>query len=189
MRAVIDANNFKRIIDNTKRFIGYSKLMEYIYLEVDADEKIIRATALDGNRISVEYSQIKEADHSFCCYIKPMLPKITRSTEYVTLEFTGDRLLVNADGCITGFVQPEGKYYPVQELIEKELRKEPISTIGINAGYLKDALASVNTGIDTKKVIELDVKNPEDAVIIKTKSHNGLPKNIKLILPVRINGK
>lgn len=187
MKAVIDANDFKRIIDNTKRFTGYnSRLMEYIYLEIDAEKRTIKATALDGYRISIEYAKIKGADQSFSCYLKPMLPKITKSTEYVTLEYTGNRLLVDADGCITGFVQPEGKYYPVQKIIEKELEKEPISTIGINARYLKDALASANTGYDARKVIELDVKSPDDAVIIKTKSYNDLPKNIKFILPVKL---
>lgn len=189
MRAVMDAHEFKRIIENTKRFTGYnSRLMEYIYLEINAEKHMIRATALDGKRVSVEYARIKEADQSFRCYLKPMIPKITKRTDYVTLKLTNNRLLVEADGCITGFVQPEGKYYPVQKLIETELEKETISTIGLNVQYLKDALASANTGIDTRKVIELDVKSPKDAVIIKTKSYNDdLPQNIKLILPVIIN--
>lgn len=170
MKAIIDANHLKRIIDNTKYFTGFSShLMEYIYLEIDAENMTIRATALDGHRVSVEYAKILDADESFKCFIKPILPKITKRTGYATLELTEKRLLVEVEGTITGFVQPEGTYFPVDEMIESETKKEVIKTIGINAKYLKDALNSVNDGADTRKIIQIDVKNANDPLIIKNK--------------------
>lgn len=188
MKAIIDANDFKRIVDNTKHFTGFSShLMQYIYLEIDAERMSIRAIALDGHRISVEYAKILEADESFKCFVKPMLPKITKRTRCATLELTEKRLLVEVEGTITGFVQPKGTYYPVDELIEDETKKEVIRTIGINAKYLKDALNSINNGADTRKTIQIDVKNPIDPLIIKTKGYHGLPENLKIILPVKIN--
>ena len=54
MRAKLDANEFKRIIDNTKRFVNKdasNELMSWIYLEINAREMIIKATALDGPSI------------------------------------------------------------------------------------------------------------------------------------------
>lgn len=69
MKAIIDANELKRIVDNTKRFIGCnSEKMNYIYIEIDAENNVIKATALDGNRISVEYAKIQSADQSFKCF-------------------------------------------------------------------------------------------------------------------------
>ena len=59
MKAVIEANELKRIVDNTKRFVGVNdKRMEYIRLEIDAEKKMIRAIALDGYKLSVEYAKI-----------------------------------------------------------------------------------------------------------------------------------
>ena len=59
MKVKLDANEFKRIIDNTKRFVKrdeLNELMSWIYLEINAEEMIIKATALDGYRISIEYA-------------------------------------------------------------------------------------------------------------------------------------
>ena len=59
MKAIIDAMEFKRLVDNTKKFISKyesHKLMTYIYLQVNAETKEIKATALDGHRLSVEYA-------------------------------------------------------------------------------------------------------------------------------------
>lgn len=39
MKAIIDANEFKRLINNTKKFINNSSgnvMMRYIYLEINA---------------------------------------------------------------------------------------------------------------------------------------------------------
>lgn len=188
MKAVIEAEELKRIVDNTKRFVGVNdKRMEYIRLEIDADKKTIRAVALDGYKLSVEYAKIQEADESFLCYIKPVIPKITRSTEHAVIELSGDRVLIQAEESIMGYVQPSFDYYDVDKLIKEEMEKEIIRTIGVNAKYLKDALVSAKDSMRSRDIIKIDVRNPNEPLMIRSMGYDGLPENIKIILPVLIN--
>ncbi|QBE94522.1 hypothetical protein [Blautia producta] len=188
MKAVIEANELKRIVDNTKRFVGVNdKRMEYIRLEIDAEKKMIRAIALDGYKLSVEYAKIQDADESFLCYIKPVIPKITRSTEHAVIELSGDRVLIQADESIMGYVQPSFDYYDVDKLIKEETEKKIIRTIGVNAKYLKDALVSAKDSMRSRDIIKIDVRNPNEPLMIRSMGYDGLPENIKIILPVLIN--
>lgn len=188
MKAVIEADELKRIVDNTKRFVGVNdKRMEYIRLEIDADKKTIRAVALDGYKLSVEYAKIQDTDESFLCYIKPVIPKITRSTEHAVIELSGDRVLIQADESIMGYVQPSFDYYDVDKLIKEETEKEIIRTIGVNAKYLKDALVSAKDSMRSRDIIKIDVRNPNEPLMIRSMGYDGLPENIKIILPVLIN--
>lgn len=188
MKAVIEANELKRIVDNTKRFVGVNdKRMEYIRLEIDAEKKMIRAIALDGYKLSVEYAKIQDADESFLCYIKPVIPKITRSTEHAVIELSGDRVLIQADKSIMGYVQPSFDYYDVDKLIKEETEKKIIRTIGVSAKYLKDALVSAKDSMRSMDIIKIDVRNPNEPLMIRSMGYDGLPENIKIILPVLIN--
>lgn len=188
MKAVIEANELKRIVDNTKRLVGVNdKRMEYIRLEIDAEKKMIRAIALDGYKLSVEYAKIQDADESFLCYIKPVIPKITRSTEHAVIELSGDRVLIQADESIMGYVQPSFGYYDVDKLIKEETEKKIIRTIGVNAKYLKDALVSAKDSMRSRDIIKIDVRNPNEPLMIRSMGYDGLPENIKIILPVLIN--
>lgn len=188
MKAIMEANELKRIVDNTKRFVGVNdKRMEYIRLEIEAEKKMIRAVALDGYKLSVEYAKIQDTDESFLCYIKPVIPKITRSTEHAVIELSGDRVLIQADESIMGYVQPSFDYYDVDKLIKEETEKEIIRTIGVNAKYLKDALVSAKDSMRSRDIIKIDVKNPNEPLIMRSMGYDGLPENIKIILPVLIN--
>lgn len=188
MKAIIEANELKRIVDNTKRFVGVNdKRMEYIRLEIDAEKKMIRAVALDGYKLSVEYAKIQDTDESFICYIKPVIPKITRSTEHAVIELSGDRVLIQADESIMGYVQPSFDYYDVDKLIKEEMEKEIIRTIGVNAKYIKDALVSAKDSMRSRDIIKIDVRNPNEPLMMRSMGYDGLPENIKIILPVLIN--
>lgn len=188
MKAIMEANELKRIVDNTKRFVGVNdKRMEYIRLEIDAEKKMIRAVALDGYKLSVEYAKIQDTDESFICYIKPVIPKITRSTEHAVIELSGDRVLIQADESIMGYVQPSFDYYDVDKLIKEEMEKEIIRTIGVNAKYLKDALVSAKDSMRSRDIIKIDVRNPNEPLMMRSMGYDGLPENIKIILPVLIN--
>lgn len=188
MKAILDAREFKRIIDNTKRFVGNGTnitLMQWIYLEIDVKEKIIRATALDGHRISIEYAKLKYADTSFCCYIRPAIPKITKYDNYAELEVVKNRLYVQVGEYIIGYVQPEGEYYPVDEMLKEYQEKEKLLTVGIDAKYLKDAMDSVGTyGLD-KKIAKIDIYDQASPVIIRT-GRQGERENLKIVLPMYI---
>lgn len=188
MKVKLDANEFKRIIDNTKRFIGYEEsgnLMSWIHLRIDKEKNTIRAEAIDGHRASIEYASIDEADESFDCYIKPNIPKIKKSDLFVDLELSNERLYVQVKDSIIGYVQPKGTYYKIHEVIDETLKKEKALTIGVNARYLKEAMASIGTNYYGKNTAKITLYGPKEPIIIRTESRGG-EDNIKLILPVRL---
>lgn len=96
-------------------------------------------------------------------------------------------MLIQANDSIVGYVQPTIDFYDVDTMINKEMEKEIVRTIGVNAKYLKDALDSVRDNTKTRDIIKIDVRNPKEPLIIRTMGYHGLPENIKLILPVNIN--
>lgn len=185
MKARIDAQEFKRIINNTKKFIGSRELMSWIYLEIDAEEKLIKATALDGHRISIEYAKLNSADESCTCYIRPVIPGISRYDEYADLELEGNRLFVQVGESIIGYVQPEGQYYKVNDIIEQYYNKEKTITIGVNAKYLKEAMDSIGSSGLERKIAKIDLYNPGSPIIIRS-GRREERENLKVILPVNI---
>ena len=186
MRAKLDANEFKRIIDNTKRFVNKdasNELMSWIYLEINAREMIIKATALDGHRVSIEYAKLAEAEKSFNCYIRPGIPKVTRHDDYAELEIRKNRLYVQVGESIIGYVQPEGKFYEVDKVLKNLDSEKKLETIAINAKYLKDALESISPCNGTRKIAEIDVYPPCHPVVIRS-GWKGEPDNLKIVLPM-----
>lgn len=183
MKAIIDAMEFKRLIDNTKRFVkNYesNKLMQYIYLEVNAETKEIKATALDGHRISIEYGKVKEAGESFKCYVKPMIPKITKRDMYVELELVDKKAYITVNDNIMGYLQPEGEYFKTDKLISDLEEKPALASIYVDAKLLEEALKSTANAYYSKYV-KVEIRDKKDPVIIRSKGGN-----IKLVLPVNV---
>lgn len=188
MKAVLNAQEFKRIIKNTKRFIRTScrnnELMGWIYLQVDAGSKTITATALDGHRISIEYASCS-AEESFNCYIKPDIPRISKFDNLVKLELDSSHLYVQAGNTKTDYVQPEGEYFPVEKMLNSIQAKTKKITFGVDADLLKDALKSVSKNDGIRKIVEFDLYGPDDEIVIRS-GRNGERENIKIVLPVRL---
>ncbi|SET71894.1 hypothetical protein SAMN05443270_1104 [Lacrimispora sphenoides] len=188
MKARISAKDFKRIIDNTKRFVGpeyKGGKLPWIYLKVDVETKTIKATALDGHKVSIEYADITEADESFSCYIKPNIPKITRHDSYVDIEVSKNRIYVQVGESIMGYVQPEGEYYGVEKMVNDLMTEPKGLTIGVNANLLKDALASISDYGDRIPIARIDLRGPKDAIVIRS-GERGKRENIKIVLPVNL---
>ncbi len=186
MKAVLDAKEFKRIIDNTKRFVSKdasNELMSWIHLEIDAKEMFIKATALDGHRVSIEYAKLVEADESFVCYIRPLIPKVTRYDNYAELEVNKNRLYAQVGESIIGYVQPEGNFYDVDKVLKNLDGERKLETIVINAQYLKDALESISAYSGTRKIAEIDVYAPCHPVVIRS-GRKGERDNLKIVLPM-----
>lgn len=189
MKAKLDAGEFKRIINNTKLFVDTDagpSLMQWIYLEINADKKIIRATALEGHCISIEYAKLTYADESFTCFIKPEIPRISKRDNGVELEVNDNLLYVRVGNSIMGYVQPEGQYYPVDDLIKDYLKNEKMATVGVNANFLKNAMKSISTDSNNKKIAKIDIYNPKAPVIIRS-GKKGEQENLKIVLPVNFN--
>ncbi len=188
MKARISAKDFKKIIENTKRFVGpeyKGNKFPWIYLTVDGLTMTIKATALDGHKVSIEYADITEADESFSCYIKPNIPKITRNDSYVDIEVSKNRLYVQVGESIMGYVQPEGEYYDVEKMVNDLMTEPKGMTIGVNASLLKDALASISDYGERFPLAKIDLRGPKDAIVIRS-GERGKRENIKIVLPVNL---
>lgn len=186
MKIKLRAADLKQLVDGTKKFVSrnsYNKLMTYIYLEIDAESMEIKATALDGHRVSVEYATLVEADESFKCYIKPNIPKISKSDLYAELELVEKKVYLTVGENITGYVQPEGIYYDVKKLFE-DLKETPVvASVGVRCSLLKDALDSVPK--DCFSVVKIDVRQPSQPIVI-TSTRKESQRNFKIVLPVSI---
>lgn len=185
MKAKLRANDLKRIVDGTKKFLSkndYNKLMCYIYLEVDAEKMEIKATALDGHRVSVEYARVVEVDESFKCYIKPNIPKITKHDLYAELELLDKKAYLMVGENITGYVQPGGVFYNVEKFVT-DVEKAPIkASVGVNVQLFKEALESVAKG---SKYVKIEVREPNQPISI-IPTEKSLNTNCKYVLPVNI---
>jgi len=180
MRAIIDAIEFKRLVNGTKRFTGITsnKASEYIYLEIDAENKIIKASACEGHEISIEYAKVKEVDVSFKCFIKPNIPKICNSDRNVEIELVDKKAYITVNENITGYKQPEQEFFKIDKLVKDTLENEITASICVDARLLKNALASIKTGWD--KSCDIEIRGKDKPIIIRTGEDN-----IKLVLPMR----
>ena len=167
MKATIQADSFKRLINNSKKFMGiHNGLMSYIYLEVDAEKKIIKAEALDGYKVSIEYSPVKEADSSFKCYVRANIPKITARDREVELELIENRCYVRVGENITGFIQPAGEWFKTEDVINKAEKQPVTASIYVDPKLLKEALDSIGEGA-YKKGVKLEIRGKRDPIIIR----------------------
>lgn len=184
MKAIIDAIEFKRLVDNTKKFVSKyesNKLMLYIYLQVNAETKEVKATAIDGHRVSVEYTTAIEVDESFNCYIKPVIPKITKNDRCVELELVDKKAYITVKDNIMGYKQPEGEYFKVDKMIQDIEAKEPTASIWVDPTLLKQALESASYGYG--EAVKIEIRDKKDPILIKRKKDR---KDIKLVLPVSV---
>lgn len=183
MKAIIDAEDFKRIINNTKKFTrNYDNRMSYIRLEVDTEKNIIKASALDGHRVSVEYAPIKQADCSFKCFVKANIPKITKKDRAVDLELVGNKCYVTVNEYITGFKQPECEWFDTDKYIKDTLSKPVKESICVNPKLLKEALDSVGDLVCFSGV-KIELRDKKDPIVIIPRA-SIFKDNIKLVLPV-----
>lgn len=186
LKAIIDATVFKNLIGNAKAFLRndyINKMMSYILLEVNAEAKEIKATALDGYRVSIETIPIKEADESFKCFIRPNLPKITKNDRFVELELKDNKCFVTVSENIVGFIQPEGKFWDVNKIVTDTEGKDVAASVLVDASLLKEALNSVKIEGNIKNYVKIEVRDKQTPIVIrygKGKNRN----NLKLVLPV-----
>lgn len=176
MKCLIDADALKCLVNNTKKFLnkdgyGNSKMMQYIYLEIDAEAMLAKATAVNGYSISVEYAKCLECDQSFTCYIKPNIPKITKRDRLAELELIDNKLYVTVGENIVGFVQPKDSFYKVDDLVNKTLEKEPRASIYVDKNLLLAAVQSLDS-LDYKKPVRIEIREKNEPVVIRTDINN-----------------
>ena len=173
MKCKVRANDLKRLVDNTKKFLGsagYQKLMQYIYLEVDVEENIVKATALNGYAVSEEYGMCVEADQSFSCFIKPNIPKITKKDMYAEIELINGKCYITVGENIVGFVQPEGEYYKTHDMILDWENTKPLAVVCMRKDLLLAAVQSLNH--DYRQEVRIEIREGKTPVIFRTDANN-----------------
>lgn len=183
-KVIIRAEDFKRLINSTKKFIrkdATNKLMGYIHLEFNSETNEVKAEALDGHRVAVEYAHCYELKESFSCLIKPDIPKIKTKYDFVEVELVNGKCFVTVGEDIRGYVQPEGEWFKTAKLFSDTEKEEILAKVCINSQLLIDALASTEKGYSKNVYIELR-KTGQPVVVRSGNKHN---KGIKLVLPMR----
>lgn len=186
MKAVIDAQSLKDLVDKTKKFVSknnYNMMMNYIHIVVDAEKREVRAEALDGHRFSVAYCKLKQGEESFECFITPEIPKVTKHDMYAEIELDGDKAFVTVGDCIRGYRQPQGKFYDLQQIIKPE--NDPVVKVGFNAKLLAEALQSVKDHESTRNAARLYIYSDSKAPVLIRSNE----KDIAGVLPMNIDGR
>ena len=127
MEAIISAKALRRIINSTRNTVGNNankQIFQYIKLEFKKG-KGVKAVSIDGYSMSVEHEPCIVSD-DFTAYIKPFtISKITKGTNAV-IELVGDKCLINIDGSIIGYSQPDNSVSTIDYVsILKDAEKTP----------------------------------------------------------------
>lgn len=181
MKYTVRASALKKLVDNTKKFTrdSYSnKLMKYIYLEIDAEKKEIKATAVNGWAISIEKDLCVEADQSFTCYIKANIPKVTKKDLYADIELAGDCCYITVGDSIVGFVQPECEYFKLDNILNGCKNTEPLASVSIRKDLLSMAVQSLKN--DSKNYVDIEIREGAQPVVFKSDT-----KCKRYVLPMR----
>lgn len=188
MKATIRADVFKTLIKNAEKFLrkdSSNKMMNYIFLEINAETMEMTAKAVDGHRVSIEKTRLEETDCSFTCFIKPNIPKITKYDLNATVELINGKCFVQVSESIVGYVQPEGEYINLEKIINETEQKEVKAHVFVDANLLKEALASVEVKGNTRPYVKLEIRDKNNPVVIRYGMGNQ-KDNVKLVLPVMV---
>ena len=184
MKAVIDAQSLKDLVEQTKRFVSKNfnnEMMRHIHIIVDAEMQEVRAEALDGHRFSVAHCKLLNGDESFECFITPEIPKVTKYDITAEIELDGDKVFVTVGDSIRGYRQPQGKFYDMQQIIKPTA--EPAIKVGFNAKLLAEALQSAKDHESTYNAVRVYVYNDKAPILVRSNE-----KDVVGVLPLHING-
>lgn len=185
MKAVIDAQSLKDLVDKTKRFVSknfYNEMTRYIHIVVDAEKREVRAEAVDGHRFSVAYCKLTQGEESFECFITPDIPRVTKYDISAEIELDGDRAFVTVGDSIRGYRQPKGTFCNLRQIIKPV--DDATLKIGFNAKLLAEALQSVKDHESTYNAARIYVYDDKQPMIIRSNE-----KDIAGVLPLHIDSR
>lgn len=184
-KAIVETNDFNRLIAATKAFISKSDqrlTYQHIRLDFSAKSATVTAAACDGYRLSVERAPAYDVEEDFTVYVRPCMKLPAKSV--VVIELSDKDAILRCNGNIMGCEQPDGEFLDYEKFFEK---KPNAHRYGFNARFLLDAVAAARDSLGSKlsasNPIILEFTGPQDPAFIFT--DNG--KNMKMVLPVRIN--
>lgn len=185
MKAVIDAQSLKDLVDKTKRFVSKNfnnEMMRYIHIVVDAEKREVKAEAVDGHRFSIAYCKLTQGEESFECFITPDIPRVTKYDISAEIELVGDKAFVTVGDSIRGYRQPKGSFLDLRKIIK------PVDVasvkIGFNVKLLAEALQSVKDHESTYNAARIYIYDDKQPMIIRSNE-----KDIAGVLPTHIDGR
>lgn len=182
MKAVIDAQSLKDLVDKTKRFVSKNfnnEMMRYIHIVVDAEKREVRAEAVDEYRFSVAYRNLVQGEESFECFITPDIPKVTKHDISAEIELDGDRAFITVGDSIRGYRQPKSTFYDLRQFIKPV--DDATVKIGFDAKLLAEALQSVKDHTSTHNAARIYIYDDKQPMIIRSNE-----KDIAGVLPMHI---
>ncbi len=166
MKAVIDIYEIKKIIKATKNFIykgDERPNLQYVRLDFDKDKHKVKATAIDGFMMSIEYGRILQIDESFSAYIKPQLP-VGVKADYVEIDVKDGFCYITVGDNSVGYRQPDIKWLDTDKLINDLEAKEIVTNTYINNDKLATALKSIESG---GQPINIEYRGINTALILR----------------------
>jgi len=164
MKAIIDTYELKRIIKATKGFVSKNDdrpALQWIRLDFDKETGKVKASALDGFMLSVEFAPLIELDESFYTYIKPYLP-IGIKSDYIEISVGNEfcNIVEKAGYYSIRYKQPQIKWLDTDKIVFDLEKEEIVASIYIDNKKLADMLKSIDTnGIQKPTIIEFRGEN------------------------------
>ena len=185
MKAVVDQKEFKRVVKALKPFTRVDQeKMQYIYMEVDSETQEIRAEALDGHRIAVEYIKC-QADESFTAYIKP-ITFMKSGWDKVEISKYGNIVVIDMTDYFIRVKQPEGEWYQTKKMISDSEEETAVLKVGVNADFLIDALKDIKRNNGSRSMTIIECRSRKSPIFIRDEKDR---RNLRLVLPMTFTDK
>jgi DNA polymerase III sliding clamp (beta) subunit (PCNA family) len=188
MKATINANDLKRLIAATEKFVERNcakTIYRFIRLEFSKEFSRVTAISTDGYRLSLEHAVCSDIDEDFTAYIKPQLPPSYSKYDNATIELKDSKCFIEVNGSIVGYKQPHDDFLDYKETVKNATDGAPALRIGFNGNLLISALQEAKTscGNSFRKPVVLEFRGSLSPAIIRTNDDD-----MKLVLPVRLEG-
>lgn len=195
MKALIDAMQFKQLIEGVKHAVSNDKarpILGYIKLEIKGDK--VTGYAIDGYRLAkvvIENTVHAPSNHDeFTVYIKPFtVPKQTVDMIYpIEIIKDGENFVTvvmqTGDGKTElTFEQPDGEFVDVESVIVGA--QEHDRELGVNAVYVAEALNAIAKSThDRNKLAVIHTKANDTQAFTITGKGEGVEVT-QLVLPIR----
>jgi DNA polymerase III sliding clamp (beta) subunit (PCNA family) len=181
MKAILKTEDLKRLIKGTVKFVSKEErkyILQYVQLKFSKDEMTVTAIALNGYMLSVETVKCYNLDESFTAYIRPHLP-VGAKCEYSTIEMSGENCLIDIDGRIVGYKQPDGEFFNSDKFLYETEHLPVIAEIALTKDFLIDAIKSLQQDELKKSPVVIQIRNGLQPVSVQ------MGKSTRHILPVR----
>ncbi|MCM1233840.1 MAG: hypothetical protein NC489_27340 [Ruminococcus flavefaciens] len=195
MKALIDAMQFKQLIEGVKHAVSNDKarpMLGYIKLEIKSDR--ITGYAVDGYRCAkaVITNTVHAPTDEFIAYIKPFtVPKQTVDMIYpIEIIKDDDNFVTVAMQTGDGkteltFEQPSGEFVDVESVISGA--QEHDRELGVNAVFVAEALNAIAKSThDSNKLAVIQTKENSTQAFTITGKGEGIDVT-QIVLPIRMD--